>query len=122
MKKLITSISFCIILFSATACNSSSDVEKLKGCWEYTWGSQIEIGNNYQKKIQSGDKLDIVFKDDGTHIMMIITHPELIKMVPDAKEVYYIHKDSITEKTFRRSKEKESPDEGLEFTRIQCPK
>jgi len=122
MKKFIITITLCIILFSATSSNSNAEVDKIKGCWEGSWGSKFEIGNDYEKNINNGDSVDILFKDDDNYIIMIMTHPEIIRIDPEAKEIFYIHKDSITEKTFRRSKEKESPDKGAEFTRIQCPK
>lgn len=112
-----------MILFSITACNADTDVEKLKGCWSYQYGSkgEEEIGDNYIKNLKNGDKFELIFEETDTHIAMKITHPELKKYVPDAEEVFYINKESITDTSFRRSKKASSPEDGVKFTRIQCP-
>ena len=81
----------------------------------------IEIGDNFIKNIGNGDVLELKFEMTDTHIAMKITHPELKKYVPDAEEVFYINKESITDTSFRRSKKASSPEDGVKFTRIQCP-
>ena len=126
MKKIIPLVC-CMILFSITACNADTDVEKLKGCWKNSiYGTinsgHIEIGDNYEKNLDNGEVFELLFETTDTHIAMRTTHPELKKHVPDAEEVFYINRKSITDTSFRQSnKKEESPDEGLQFNRIQCP-
>ena len=53
---------------------------------------------------------------------MRTTHPKIKKRIPDFEQVFFINKKSITNTSFRKSnKKEESPDEGLQFNRIQCP-
>ena len=125
MKKIIPLVC-CMILFSITACNADTDVEKLKGCWNNSiYGTMkagnIEIGDNFIKNIGNGDVLELKFEMTDTHIAMKITHPELKKHVPDAEDVFYINRKSITDTSFMRSNKEEAPDKGLKFNRIQCP-
>ena len=104
-----------MVLFSIGVCNAS-DIDKLKGCWS-SLGIEYEIGDNYYKKLSNGDIDKISFGSTDTHILIKRYVEEI-----DEEDVFYINKESITDTSFRRSnKKEESPEEGLKFTRIQCP-
>lgn len=119
MKKIIL-LACCMVLFSIGVCNADSDIDKLKGCWSYKYGSikgKEEIGDNYIKNLKNGDKFELVFEENDTHIIM----KEYVPLFNDF-EILYINKASITDTSFRRSKKASSPEDGLKLTRIQCPK
>ena len=124
MKKIILLVC-CMMFFSITASKADAKVDMIKGCWRYQYGAikgEQEIGDNYIKNLKNGDKYELILEETDTHFIMRMTHQEIKKHAPDYEEVFYINRESITETSFWRSKKASSPEEGLKFTRIQCPK
>jgi len=71
-------------------------------------------------KINSGEIFNIKFEHNDTYIIMKMKYnlPELEQYEVDR----YILRKSITDNSFRDSNKKElDPEEGVKFTRIQCP-
>lgn len=117
MKKIIL-LACCMVLFSIGVCNADSDIEKLKGCWR-SLGIDYEIGDNYYKKLSNNLEFELIFEKTDTHIVMRKRNPKL----KGNDIIRYVNRKSITDDSFVDSKKKESsPDKGLKFTRIQCPK
>lgn len=107
-----------MVLFSIGVCNADSDIDKLKGCWR-SLETDYEIGNDYMKNISNGVKYEVKIEQEDKYIVMKKKHPKL----KNHEIIRYVNIQSITDNSFMDSNIKEeSPEDGLKFTRIQCPK
>ena len=115
MKKIIL-LACCMLFFSIGVCNADSDIDKLKGCWR-SLGIEYKIGDNYYKKLSNDDTDKISFESTDTHILIKRYVEEI-----GEEDIFYINKESITDTSFMRSNKASSPEDGVKFSRIQCPK